>query len=440
MPPRKRPTTTRRFIGKVPLGRALRFTTRHEHVSRYTQRRAHGFLEIPKEVKEYLHARIEAAQKQKKPNKRLESWQRMNEVADALSSYVGRKPTYAQAIGALALNRGISREKLLEQANALHSLNRRAREAKSPILADSNTLALDVVGKDGLKKVSTALRNTRGPVTIPRLVKATGLSRGTVNHALIILESMLFARQLPPRIERGVERYSWVASEHRDRPETKPVANPGYKTMLALKTGPKSLSELAELNLYGRRIGTGRLKLFPTRSALQNLEEQGVITTEDRKRPKSGRFVVFYALTELGQRLLKEQENRDSIHPRLRKVLLGAPIPGLLPRQQRRLQAMTRYIRILQEYKRAPRKKILKMGARQNIAKRYGISPIRVDSIARVRDPPWSRLSYDELLVAYLPVMEWTAPVQAKWFSEYLEANCYVTAHMTPFFCLSLNI
>lgn len=411
-------------IGKTPFLRTLRFTTRTAHVSRLTKPRKASFFEFPTEVSEQLGIQIKDAKASGSKPKMLKKWQTMQSVLNLFQRYHGKRPTTSQVMAALAMKYSLSGEVLEPRLAALTAVDIRARKIGKPLFADNNKAIANVAKKDALAKITTALSTAKSPVSTNQLAKRTGINRATVNRALVVLARMSMTTQLPKSAGQKTSQYSWIASEKRLSPETKPVSNTSYGVLLALQQGPKSMMQLfSPAELFGKTIGTGTLNRHQLRSSIPLLEKQGLIECKTKKVPTANHRIRFYSLTEFGKRIVKEQKSRASIHPQLRKILVGQPLIGLMPQHMRRVQKIIQTISIISEYKKTPRKKYVQRGTLRQIMKKYGLSLSQVQRTLNLEKAPWKPVSFEDLRHVYLPAMYKLGPIEARWFEKYLKSH-----------------
>ena len=416
--------SARKHFGKTGFVRALRFTTKRKHTSRYSKERQVGFLHVPEALERELAKQVQKAEQKGTAPQRLQSWRRMLALAKALKNYAGPKPTYAQAVAALSMQHGLSGQKLLDYSNALVSLNKRATSRGRPLLADKGGGPLQKAVKDrALERIRKVLHESRVPKTVSEIVSRTGLSRAAVNNVLVSLEAGRLAVQLPQETRGlGGQSYRWIASKMRNSPSTKPLLNAGWNTMLALQAGERSLGQLCRMS--GKMAGEGRGKLPQDHmtTALGNFEMQGIVVSHRRKIP-SGQRVTFYALTSLGKHLLQEQQKRRSLSPEMRQVLLGKPFTGLTPAQNRTMERILEFVEIRRAYERAPRNIRVKRGTRAKLAKQFGVSVSAVKHIAAMDHFPWAHITLERLRGTFIPAMLEVSPKNARWFEKYVERN-----------------
>ena len=415
--------SVKRAVGQTPFSRALRFTTKAEHVSRFAKPKKEAFFELPAQISQKLSEQISAAER-KSGVRSLGKWNAMQSVLRQAEGYHGRKPTHSQAVAALAMRHGLSGEGLKPEVDALIALNIRAKNQKQPLLSDSHLAISNVVKKNGLAKVRGVLEKTHAPISTGALAKKAGLTRTEANQALIVLESMRMATQLPKAGGQKTSSYSWIAAENRLLPKTKPGSNTSYLVLEALHGGPKSLMDLFEpVQFFGRSVGKGKLDRHKLRTAIPNLEKQGLIFCETRQVKTANHPIRFYSLTELGRRLLKEQQGRASIHPELRKILVGRRFTGQMPSETRRMEKIIRYLKVRKEYGQAPRKKHVQRGTLRALMKKYNLSLPEIDRILAGKNPPWQAVSFETLKHVFVPAMYKVSPAEARWFEVYLNKN-----------------
>ncbi len=418
----------KRFVGNVPFSRALRFTTKHPQFSRYTKTKRAGPLSIPTEVPAELGSLLSGAKLADRAKERREAWRRMINLSKELGEYSGGRPTTTQAIAALAMSRGMERDKLLKDAKSLVTLNNRMRRHKRPIFADkTGSRAIFAINKDALRTISGLLEKSMEPLTVSDLMKKTGLSRPVLGKTLLILRDMRLVIQLPQETSgSGGQNYRWVSVEKRMSPQTRPKTNAAYNVILALEKGEAPLSRIIHTEkgfLKRNFVGGVRHDITAVKSILSNLIKQGIVEYETKRFGEAFHRIAVYRLTPEGRVLLAEQKKREYIHPNMRRVLMGEPLSGINLSEQQRLKKMIDYISIKLEYTKKPRKMRVEYGAIGEIAKKYGVSPTMVKMIARLKKVPWGRVSFEKLKFVYLPEMYKVAPEQAEWFEKFLAQN-----------------
>lgn len=416
--------SVRRLVGKTPFLRALRFTTKRPHVSRLTRPTKEAFFEFPTEVQEKLRAQVAGLESRTHPVKSLPRLKTMETTLEEFKKYHGKRPTHSQAAAALAMQHGLSGKELKPKVDAMISLDIRAKKLGKPLLADENKLSSSAVGKNALAKVSGALSKISKPVSVGELAARTGLDKPVANQALIILAEMRMATQMPKTAGQKTTAYSWIGTEKRLLPATKPVQNSAYNVLLALESGPKSKTELySPTKFFDTTLGSGKLRKWQVSLAIPLLEKQGLIECHSKRVETKNHSIRFYNLTQLGERLLKAQKARTSIHPELRTALVGQPFTGLMPSQARMLQKIVAYISIRDAYRKAPRKKWVQRGFLIGLMKKHSITRTKLSKILHGSRQPWKQVSFQELRHIYLPEMYKIAPVEARWFEKYLSEH-----------------
>lgn len=420
--------SVRRFVGKTPFARALRFTTKTGHVSHYAKKKKTGFLKVPDSIKQGLDERIRLAEQNKKARKMLPRWKRMQKLASELGRYAGQKPTTTQAVAALAMEHGLSGSQLPEYANALYALNRIAKKTKHPILADRTSSPIVAADKGALPKVFNLLQQSEKPFTINQIAGRTGLPRSTVNGALISLESAKLAQQLPQETQErtGGQNYRWTSFENRLSPATKPVSNAAYRMMLALQSGEKNLAQLirpSKKTSLKKLIGEGSMSHITASRAVRDLEDSGLVSSRAVRVHGLRTPVLFFGLSEFGKQVLQKQQSRKSISPEMRQILLRKPLVMLMPSEKTRLQRMIRDIRIRSAYEKIPKIKKVSSGTIKLLAEKFSVPEHHIGRAYTPKFAPWRNLALETIRSVYLPAMRKVAPTEAAWLGDYLQKN-----------------
>jgi len=271
------------------------------------------------------------------------------------SNYMQLVP--AEIIADLSKRRGMSKRALLPYLGAIETLRKR-----KVFKADGRALLLyGAINGNLLAKVDKVMLDARnGPIDTIEIARRAGLAKNfeagggkrrdasaAVSRALTILEQRERVERHPENHSVSGNPYTWLHSSYRSTANSVPVRNKGFNVMLELHSGPKYVSDLMGVR-YGER-GVPVKMPDPT-ATLSNLISSGLASQTRVKR--GARTFMQYQLTAKGHSLASRQLRSDVILEELRRGLLGLPIKGPTPYEERRYHELVGWIKEDGEIKR----------------------------------------------------------------------------------------
>ncbi len=423
--------TRARFIGKIPLPRALEVQRTRHGVSVKTQSIPKA-RELGPEARDVINKAIENIQGQvsgklAKPNALdLEVARRKARILGAVREAGYRRMHASELLASLMDSAGLEKEKLLPYVNAARYLVRNGT-LKIDGAASLNYYS-GIVRADLLKRTRDILLHADKPLTTPEIAQRLGYGVGlsakdrfgiisSLASCLGLLDLSRLVVKLPhaPGRDKGTEYYLWWAAEHRLRPETKPSENLRYRLMQALAQGPStqlglgSIFGLREKNVKGVKIT--KLRKFIA-SHLQFLADAGVVLKSGGNLAGLGGGAT-YTLTDFGRELLAEQQARDSITPRMRLVLLGEHSGSLTGKEKKQYEHFKRWATVIVEYAKSRQPKVL--------SRKHGVNPDTIIQWGSGKIMPFRQLS--SIRANYLPRLARESPELAKEFAGWIETH-----------------
>ena len=418
-------TSLRRFVGKVPLERALRMKmTRHgnlvktQSISEEAKRskKARRFIN---ETIGKIEAEIEKREKTK--GKRwLEVSKRKANILYALRESGIRKIHVTELCAALAFAYGLKKETLLPHANAAYQLIMGSR-----IPVEGNmTSYLSAIKKNLPYRINEILKDITQPLNSAQIAGKIGYGVNEldqkerskrlifITNSLGLLELMGLVQKLPKVLgERATGTYLWIASEHRLKPETKPETNIAFRIMERLYQRPHTLKEMAtERVSFGKKYGSveGVAEAATIVQQLSNLIEAEIVSKRRIVKMK-GIPRIEYRLTDFGKELIDKQSRRKSITPNMRLALLGEFDRGRLRKEYLPYQRFKQYVNIIMDY--------YKTGSSLKIGAKYNIAHTTVLDYAKGKITNYKDLK--TIRTKWLPLLKQEDPALAKAF-EYV--------------------
>ena len=328
--------------------------------------------------------------------------------------------TPSQIIAEVAKREGLTEEKLKPYLAAIETLRR-----MGVFKANGRALLLySAIKNDLLAKLDRTMTNQKEPFNSIQLAKNVGFANeiilggeprskalAAVTRGMGILGLMGRITKLPvdSRVYGGPNM--WIHTRYRETSNTLPVHNKSYQIMQKLRDRPKYISDL----IGYQRKETKKPGGVPDPIAnLSNLISSGLVR---QRRARSGkRTFIQYALTETGERIMREQEKTTTINEQLRIGLLGMPVKGLSPFQKRRYGEILNWIKLLRII---DKHKVAGKISPARVAREAGRTVAQVNHVFAEGYTPLQGMK-ENTANRYLQEMKETNPIDAKWFEEFL--------------------
>lgn len=340
------------------------------------------------------------------------------------SGYAHLSP--AEIIGKLAKTEGLDGERIAPYLESIEALRRRG-VYKANGLAHRYYAPLN--GSRLQEMVRVLHEQTRErPINTHAIAEgigfATDLRKGgearhqavaTVTRGMEILEQMRKVEKHPQDSTVSGGPLTWIATEHKGVADTIPHKNKTWQLLLRLREGPVLVSDVMKVQRKGPKRPQGFAD--PTIN-LSNLVKSRMLRMQKVKR--GNRAFVQYGYTPRGSLLMERQMGGNVLLEDIRKGILGLPIQGLTPHEERRYGELIDWLDLELAVK---RDKTTGRGRRLNIRKITADTGKSKSQVERVRDGVRNPLQSMQAKSAarYLAVMEREHPRQAIRFKRHLE-------------------
>lgn len=412
------------FVGRVPLERSLnRKMSRHGNLV-MSQRKPF----LPVELKaiaqsiERHRLKINQLSKKPKPPKSLSIWKSRAEILQKMHN-LGSRPQAMHLVAGLAFEHGLSKEKMVPVINAFRNANDRANGAlfEGSLGVPSYAARLDLFSKiSGLLFEMPRTMNAHQIASALKLDYKKPTIYSAITSALGVLDLMGLTRKLPRDKNRN---YRWVHVVYRFSPLTIPKQNLDWKILQRLRLGEQKVTDLCLPNKLpgGTKIGSkdGLATGGSIAGSFLRMQKAGLVSTFGNANSHRAR------LTDYAAELLQEQDKLNYLHPKLRIAMLGlARQPGeLLPRQQKMLNRILRWVKIHMELSKV-REEMGAASDRQSVGYLAAARNLRENAryvLAVAKGYlPWRGIKESKLIDFYLGQLKKKNPKEAEYFGQFL--------------------
>lgn len=340
--------STRRILGKrLPSNRLVRLVTRRARFGKRIQLQQVGtvpqsdferleLLQIQEEIQKHWKSEFGS-----KKIVSLLSKAKVLQASLALRKELGgRNPSVYQVLSLTALRYGLDSPELKQQATKMLAMWRRSK-----VFWDGSPgniyMAMQVKLSHGQRlpsSIEKILFQNKKSVDAKTMTEQVGLKWGPkswndINSSLQLLETAGLIKKMP---EASFEnpRSVWFHTAHKNPPVDYP--NIAIDTIRRLLEGPKTIFELSKIRtrkvgskVYSAGLESGKYSDIAIGRTLPKLASAGLIHLTKTTKSGYGRHaggkvpLITVSITSLGQRLLKEHDQNNSLPEWGRKLLLG---------------------------------------------------------------------------------------------------------------------